>query len=233
MKSIYTKIVFLSLLTAITLTLEATTGQSLVSIKAPAFKAKAVEQDQIKDISFDNYKNKNKILIFYPADFTFICPTELFAFQEKIDEFANRNTVLIAASVDSLKKHQDWLKTPRDQGGIQGITYPIISDESRALTKSFNAFDGKENKALRAVFIIDKDNIIQAMAIYNMSIGRNIDEVLRVLDAVLFTQEHGQVCPANWEKNKEALTPTAPGLKEYTKHLMEEKKINNKEKNNE
>jgi peroxiredoxin 2/4 len=202
-------------------------GQSLVSIKAPTFKAKAVEQGEIKDISLDMYKGKNKILIFYPADFTFICPTELFAFQEKIDEFIKRNTVLIAASVDSLKKHQDWLNTPRDQGGIQGITYPIVSDESRAITKSFNAFDGKENKALRAVFIIDKDNIIRAMAIYDMSIGRNIDEVLRVLDAALFTQEHGQVCPANWDKNKEALTPTKEGLEEYIKHT-EYKNVNKK-----
>jgi len=188
---------------------------AVVGQKAPDFSAKAVIQGEVKDISLADYEGKNKILIFYPADFSFICPTELFAFQDKLKEFESKNTVLIAISVDQVPTHQKWLETPKDKGGIEGITYPIISDVTKKISSAYMTLDPKEGNALRGVFIIDKANIVQAASIYNMSIGRDIGEVMRVLEAVLFTQEHGQVCPANWHKGEEGMTPDKEGLENY------------------
>lgn len=192
---------------------------TLVGQKAPRFSAKAVINGEIKDISLDDYAGKNKILIFYPADFSFICPTELFAFQDKIKEFEQKNTVLIALSVDQVYSHQKWLETPRDKGGIQGITYPIVSDVNKKIASAYMTLDPKEGVALRGTFIIDTDGIVQAAAIYNTNIGRDIPEVMRVLDAMLFTKEHGQVCPANWHK----------GDKGIDTHKNSENNVNKKE----
>ncbi len=188
---------------------------TVVGQKAPAFSAKAVINGEIKDISLADYAGKNVILIFYPADFSFICPTELFAFQDKIKEFESKNTVLIAISVDQVYSHQKWLETPRDKGGIQGITYPIVSDVNKKISSAYMTLDPKEGVALRGVFIIDTDGIIQASSIYNTSIGRDIPEVMRVLDAMLFTKEHGQVCPANWHKGDQGLKTTQQDLEKY------------------
>lgn len=188
---------------------------TVVGQKAPAFSAKAVINGEIKDISLADYAGKNVILIFYPADFSFICPTELFAFQDKIKEFESKNTVLIAISVDQVYSHQKWLETPRDKGGIQGITYPIVSDVNKKISSAYMTLDPKEGVALRGVFIIDTDGIIQASSIYNTSIGRDIPEVMRVLDAMLFTKEHGQVCPANWHKGDQGLKTTQQDLENY------------------
>lgn len=190
---------------------------TVVGQKAPAFNAKAVVNGEIKDISLADYAGKNVILIFYPADFSFICPTELFAFQDKIKEFESKNTVLIALSVDQVYSHQKWLETPRDKGGIQGITYPIVSDVNKKISSAYMTLDPKEGVALRGVFIIDTDGIIQASSIYNTSIGRDIPEVMRVLDAMLFTKEHGQVCPANWHKGDQGLKTTQEDLEKYLK----------------
>lgn len=190
---------------------------TLVGQKAPDFKAKAIVDGQTKEISLSDFNGKNKILIFYPADFSFICPTELFAFQEKIKDFQERNTVLIAISVDNIYSHERWLESPRDEGGVKGITYPIASDITKKMSTDYQTLDEKEGVALRGLIIIDTDNIIQAQSVYNMNVGRDITEVLRVLDAILFIQEHGQVCPANWAKGQAALTPTHNGLKEYLK----------------
>jgi peroxiredoxin (alkyl hydroperoxide reductase subunit C) len=188
---------------------------SLIGQKAPDFKAQAVVDGEIKDISLSDYEGKNKILIFYPADFSFICPTELFAFQEKLPEFEKKNTVLIALSVDQVYSHQAWLEKSRNQGGIKGITYPILSDITRKISKDYMTFDEKDGVDFRGVFIIDKDNIIQALSVYNLDIGRDVTEPMRVLDAIQFIQEHGKVCPANWHKGQEGLEKTQDGLKKY------------------
>lgn len=190
---------------------------TVVGQKAPSFSAKAVINGEIKDISLAEYAGKNVILIFYPADFSFICPTELFAFQDKIKEFESKNTVLIAISVDQVYSHQKWLETPRDKGGIQGISYPIVSDVNKKISSAYMTLDPQEGVALRGVFIIDTDGIIQASSIYNTSIGRDIPEVMRVLDAMLFTKEHGQVCPANWHKGDDGIKTTHEDLEKYLK----------------
>lgn len=188
---------------------------TIVGKSAPHFIAEAVVDDEIKKISLSDYEGKNKILLFYPADFSFICPTELFAFQEKIEEFNKRNTVILGISVDQVYTHQKWLEIPRNQGGVQGISYPLISDIKKEISRDYGTLNEAQGNAFRGLFIIDKNNIVQAAMIYNESIGRDIAEVLRVLDAILFTQEHGQVCPANWAKGQNGITPTQNGLKEY------------------
>lgn len=190
---------------------------TLVGKPAPQFTAEAVVDDEIKKISLSDYEGKNKILVFYPADFSFVCPTELFAFQEKIEEFDKRNAVILAISVDQVYTHQKWLEIPRNQGGVEGISYPLVSDIKKEISRAYGTLNEAHGNAFRGVFVIDKNNIIQASIVYNESIGRDIAEVLRVLDAVLFTQEHGQVCPANWAKGQNGITATQDGLKDYLK----------------
>ncbi|CAN5189761.1 peroxiredoxin [soil metagenome] len=187
----------------------------LVGKSAPQFTADAVVDDEIKKVSLSDYEGKNKILVFYPADFSFICPTELFAFQEKSEEFNKRNAVILGISVDQVYTHQKWLEIPRNQGGVQGISYPLISDVKKEISRAYGTLNEEHGNAFRGIFVIDKNNIVQAVIIYNESIGRDITEVLRVLDAMIFTQEHGQVCPANWAKGQEGITATQDGLKEY------------------
>ena len=194
---------------------------TIVSKPAPQFTAEAVVDDEIKKISLSDYEGKNKILVFYPADFSFICPTELFAFQEKVEEFNKRNAVILAISVDQVYTHQKWLEIPRNQGGVQGISYPLISDVKKEISRAYGTLHEEQGNAFRGVFIIDKNNIVQAATIYNESVGRDISEVLRVLDAVLFAQEHGQVCPANWHKGQNGMDATQDGLKEYLKDQNE------------
>lgn len=197
---------------------------TLVGKTAPQFTAEAVVDDEIKKISLSDYDGKNKILVFYPADFSFICPTELFAFQEKAEEFNKRNAVILGISVDQVYTHQKWLEIPRNQGGVQGISYPLISDVKKEISPAYGTLNEEHGNAFRGVFVIDKNNIVQAVIIYNESIGRDITEVLRVLDAVLFTQEHGQVCPANWAKGQNGITATQNGLKDYLKENEENHK---------
>ncbi len=216
MKSVVFKSILLSFL-LVPAFIYADTCLTLVGQKAPDFKAKAVVNGQTKEIALSDFEGKNKILIFYPADFSFICPTELFAFQEKLQDFEERNTVLIAISVDNIYSHERWLESPRNEGGIKGISYPVASDISKKISTDYQVLDQKESVALRGLIIIDKNNIVQAQSVYNLNVGRDISEALRVLDAILFTQEHGQVCPANWEKGQKAMTATHEGLKEYLK----------------
>ena len=197
--------------------LAADVASSIVGKKAPDFKAEAVILGEPKEISLADFEGKNKVLIFYPADFSFICPTELFSFQDKLKEFQERNAVVIAFSIDQIYSHEKWLETPRNDGGIQGITYPIVSDVTKKIARDYMTLDESKGVALRGVFVIDKNNIVQAASVYNMNIGRNTDEVLRILDAIIFTQEHGQVCPANWAKGQKGLDATEKGLKDYLK----------------
>lgn len=201
---------------------------TLVGQTAPDFKAQAVVDGQIKDISLADFEGKNKILLFYPADFSFICPTELFAMQEKLSELQEKNTVILAISVDQIYTHQKWLETPKQGGGIKGITYPILSDVTKKISHAYQALDPQKGIALRATILIDKNNIIQASAVYNTDIGRSDTEILRVLDALLFTQEHGQVCPANWEKGQIGMEASKKGLKSY---LENKNSLKNNEKN--
>jgi peroxiredoxin (alkyl hydroperoxide reductase subunit C) len=146
-----------------------------------------------------------------------VCPTEINAFTDSIGEFTKRNTEVIGVSVDSHFTHQAWANTPREEGGIKGINYPLVSDLAKNIAREYGVLIEGFGAALRGLFIIDKSGILMHSTINHLDLGRNIDEVLRVLDAVDFSQEHGEVCPANWKKGDKAMKPTAAGLKEFVK----------------
>lgn len=187
----------------------------LIGKKAPDFLCEAVVGGVTKKISLRDFAGKYKVLFFYPADFTFVCPTELHAFQDALEEFKKRDTVIFAASVDSIDSHKKWLEQPKEQGGIKGITYPILADVKKEIARTFDVLDESKGVACRGLFIIDKNDIIQALQINNLSFGRNIAEVIRLIDAIKFTEEHGEVCPANWIPGKKGLKPTHAGVVDY------------------
>jgi peroxiredoxin (alkyl hydroperoxide reductase subunit C) len=190
----------------------------MIGKKAPRFSCQAAIQDSIKDeVCLENYDGKYKVIFFYPQDFTFVCPTELHAFQDKLSEFEKRNVQVIGCSVDSPLTHAKWLKTPKMQGGIQGITYPLLADTSKQMCRDYGVLDEQSGVAFRGVFILDKDNVVQSLTINNMSLGRNIDEILRIIDALQFAENHGQVCPANWNNGDKAMDANEEGVRAYFK----------------
>ena len=175
--------------------------------------------------------NKKKVLLFwYPKDFTFVCPTELHAFEAAKAEFEKRNTIVIGASCDTPEVHFAWLNTPKDNGGIEGVTYPILADSNRNLANTLGILDitnekyneetgvvtvDGDNVTYRATYVIDEDGVVQHEGVNNMPIGRNVNEFLRIIDALTHVQEKGEVCPANWEEGKDAMSPNAKGTAEY------------------
>ncbi len=182
--------------------------------EAPDFTATAVIDGQFKEISLSDYRGKYVVLFFYPLDFTFVCPTELHAFQEKLGEFEKRNVQVIGVSIDSQFSHLAWLNTPKSKGGIEGVQYPLVADLDKSISKSYRVLLDA-GIALRGVFLIDKEGITRSMTVNDLPIGRNIDEIIRVVDALQFTEEHGEVCPANWREGEKSMKPTGEGLNEY------------------
>ena len=191
----------------------------LVNKQAPDFKADAATgPNEAKSISLSDYKGKKYVvLFFYPLDFTFVCPTEITAFTDSLDEFKKRNTEVLGVSVDSHFTHQAWANTPREEGGIKGINYPLLADLNKQIARDYGVLIEGPGIALRGLFIIDKTGVLKHSTINDLNLGRNIDEVLRLLDAIDFSEEHGEVCPANWKKGDKAMKPTAAGLKEFVK----------------
>jgi Peroxiredoxin len=203
----------------------------LVGKKAPVFNSKAVVNggEIVDSFSLEQYiGEKYVVFFFYPADFTFVCPTELIAFEDKAAEFAARNTVVIGASTDSEFSHWKWLQTPQKQGGIQGVTYPLVVDQSLNISKQYDVLIGAdeydeegnvvlagEPKAYRGLFLIDKQGVVRHQLVNDLPLGRNVDEVLRLVDALQFTEEFGEVCPANWKKGEKALIATQEGIASY------------------
>lgn len=188
----------------------------LVNKQAPDFTAKAVVNNQIKeDFKLSDYRGKYVVLFFYPLDFTFVCPTELHAFQEKLADFEKRDVQLIGASTDSWFSHLAWLNTPKKKGGIEGVAYPLVSDFNKTISKDYGILVDEAGVALRGLFLIDKDGIVQHQVVNNLPLGRNVDEVLRMVDALQFTEQYGEVCPANWSEGKTAMKADEGGLKEY------------------
>jgi peroxiredoxin 2/4 len=187
----------------------------IIGKKAPFFSCQAVVDGQIKEISLDDFKGQYKILFFYPLDFTFVCPTELHAFQEDLHAFTERGAVVLGISVDSVYSHLAWLAQPREQGGIQGVNYPLLSDITKSIARAYEVLNEETGVAYRGLFIIDDEDIVQAEQLNNLSLGRNTEEVLRLLDALKFTKTQGEVCPANWTIGKKGLKPTKAGLAEY------------------
>ncbi|MBT8378794.1 MAG: peroxiredoxin [Ignavibacteria bacterium] len=188
----------------------------LIEKEAPSFTAPAVLGNNKIDNDFttSNFENKYVVLFFYPLDFTFVCPTEILAFNDKLEEFKNRNTEVIGISIDSVFTHLAWKKTPIEDGGIGQINYPLVSDLKREIGRAYDVLLEDET-ALRALFIIDKDGIVRHATLNDTSLGRNINEVIRTLDAIQHYDEHGKVCPANWEKGLESMNPTNDGLVDY------------------
>lgn len=187
----------------------------IIGKPAPDVNCKAVIDGEIKDFSLHDLKGRLIVLCFYPLDFSFVCPTELQAFQELLPEFEKRNASVLAISVDSVYSHLMWLDQPKERGGIKGVTYPMLSDITKSISRAYGVLNDEEGITYRALFIIDKDGIVQSIQINNMSLGRNIQEVLRLVDAVQFVQDHGEVCPANWSLGQDGMAPTREGLKEY------------------
>ncbi|MBT6121343.1 peroxiredoxin [bacterium] len=189
----------------------------LVGKKAPDFTAKAVIDggEVVDSYKLSDLRGKYTVLFFYPLDFTFVCPTELHAFQEKLGEFETRNTQVVAVSVDSWFSHAAWLNTPKDKGGIQGVTYPIVSDFNKQISKDFDVLVEGLGAAYRGLFLIDKDGIVRHQVVNDLPLGRSVEETLRMVDALQFTEEHGEVCPANWTKGKKAMKPNTDGLTTY------------------
>ena len=188
----------------------------LIGKKAPHFKAKAVVDGSIvESFSLQDFLGNYVVFFFYPLDFTFVCPTELHAFQERLSEFEKLETQLIACSVDSPFSHCAWLNTPKSKGGIQGISYPIVSDLNKSIGKSYQVLKEEDGIAYRGLFLMDKEGIIRHQVINDFPIGRSVDEVLRIVEALRFYEKSGEVCPANWAKGDNGFKPTTDGLNDY------------------
>jgi alkyl hydroperoxide reductase subunit AhpC len=188
-----------------------------VQQKAPDFKAPAVISKEFKDISLSDYKGKWVVLFFYPLDFTFVCPTEITAFSDRIDDFKKLNTEVLACSVDSKFSHLAWVNTTRKEGGLGDIKYPIVSDINKQISRDYGVLLENAGIALRGLFLINPDGVIKYQVVHENSVGRNVDETLRVIQAFQHTAETGEVCPANWTKGQDAMKPGPTQSKEYFK----------------
>ena len=188
---------------------------TLVTKEAPDFTAQAVmPNNEFADLALSKYRGKYVVLFFYPLDFTFVCPSEIIAFDKKLAKFKEKNAEVIGVSVDSHFTHLAWKSTPVEKGGIGNVQYPLVADLNKEISRSYGVlFD--DSIALRGLFLIDKEGVIRHAVVNDLPLGRNIDEALRMIDALQFTEKHGEVCPANWREGEEAMKPTAEGVAEY------------------
>ena len=170
---------------------------SIIGQQAPHFSAPAAKNGEIVNISLDDFKGKFLVLFFYPLDFTFVCPTELVAFNDRLADFQALNAEVLGVSVDSVHTHLAWMRTPRSEAGVGELDYPLLADLSKQVARDYDVLHG--DVALRGVFVIDPDGIVQSATIDNLSVGRNIEEVIRTVRAAAHVREHGDVCPANWQ----------------------------------
>lgn len=189
----------------------------LVSKQAPDFTAAAVLADgSIKaDFSLSDYKGKYVVLFFYPLDFTFVCPSELIAFDHRIREFESRGVQVIGCSIDSQFTHSAWRNTSVDAGGIGPVAYPLVADVKHEICQAYDVEFADAGVAFRGSFLIDRDGVVQHQVVNNLPLGRNIDEMLRMIDALQFTEEHGEVCPAGWNRGDKGMVPDAEGVASY------------------
>lgn len=192
----------------------------LVTNKAPNFTATAVLGDnQIVDNFnlYENFGEKGTVLFFYPLDFTFVCPSEIIAFDKRLEEFKNRGINVIGVSIDSQFSHFAWKNTPINQGGIGQVRFPLVADLSKKIAHDYDVLLN-ESVALRGSFLIDKDGTVRHAVINDLPLGRNIDEMLRMIDTMLFTNEYGEVCPAGWQKGDKGMTASTEGVADYLAH---------------
>lgn len=208
---------------------------TLVGKKAPSFKATAVVNgnDIVSDFSLDQYVgNKFVLFFFYPLDFTFVCPTEILAFQQKLNEFEKRNVAVVGCSVDSEFSHWAWLNTEKNNGGIKGVKFPLVADLSKTIAENYGVLAGEyevnENGessfagapvAYRGLFLIDKKGVVRHQLVNDLPLGRSVDEAIRMVDALVHFETYGEVCPANWKEGDDAMTASADGVASYlSKH---------------
>ncbi len=212
----------------------------LVTKKAPDFKANAVMPDNsFKEISLSDYRGKKVVLFFYPLDFTFVCPTEIIAFDHRLKDFEKRGVQVLGCSVDSEFSHLAWKNTDVNKGGIGNVQYPLIADLDKSIARAYDVLVGAEqatvltnddevettiggNVALRGSFLIDEEGVIRHAVINDLPLGRNIDEMLRMVDALSFNQKYGEVCPAGWEEGKEGMKGSTEGVAEFLANHSEE-----------
>lgn len=209
--------------------------ETLIGKKAPLFKAKAVVNGNefVEDYTLEQFIGKKEVVFFfYPLDFTFVCPTELIAFQRQIEEFKNRNVEVVACSIDSEYSHWAWLNTEQNKGGIKGVKYPIVADLDKIISESFGVLAGEYDYnddgelvfegapvAYRGLFLIDKKGVVRHSVINDLQLGRSVNEALRIVDALQHFEEHGEVCPANWKEGDDAMKASADGVADYlSKH---------------
>lgn len=204
---------------------------TLVGKKAPVFKADAVlnGEEIVNDFSLEQYIGKKYVVFFFwPKDFTFVCPTEIIAFQEAMEEFEKRNVAVVGCSTDSPETHFAWLNTSQDEGGIEGVKYPLVADLGKTISDNYEVLAGEyhydeEGKlafegapvAYRGLFLIDKQGMVRHQLVNDMPLGRNVNEALRMVDALTHFEEKGEVCPAGWEEGKQAMQASPEGVKEY------------------
>lgn len=210
--------------------------ETLIGKQAPLFSATAVVNGNeiVKEFSLEQYKGKKDVVFFfYPLDFTFVCPTELLAFQEKLAEFEKRNVAVVACSIDSEFSHFAWLNLEKNKGGIKGVKYPVVADLSKTIASNFGVLAGEYGideetdedtflgapVAYRGLFLIDKKGVVRHSVINDLPLGRSVDEALRMVDALQHFEEYGEVCPANWSKGEDAMKADAEGVADYlSKH---------------
>ncbi len=203
----------------------------LVGKKAPLFNSPAVVNGHeiVNSFSLDQYLGKKYVIFFfYPADFTFVCPTEIIAFQDKIKEFEDRDVAVVGASIDSEFSHWKWLQTELNDGGIKGVKFPLVADRNMTISKNYDVLAGEhtydedgnsvfegEAASYRGLFLIDKEGVVRHQLVNDMPLGRSVDEAIRMVDALQFFEENGEVCPANWRKGDEGLKATQEGIAEF------------------
>ena len=187
----------------------------LVTKEAPDFTAQAVMPDNsFAEVKLSSYRGKYVLLFFYPLDFTFVCPSEILAFNKAVKKFQKKNTVVLGVSVDSHFSHWAWRQTPVNKGGIGEIEFPLIADLDKKIARAYDVLLN-DSVALRGLFLIDSHGIVRHQVVNDLPIGRSVDEAIRTLDALQFTEEHGEVCPANWKEGDEAMKPSADGVAAY------------------
>jgi peroxiredoxin (alkyl hydroperoxide reductase subunit C) len=206
---------------------------TIVGKKAPHFSAKAVVNggEIVENFSLDQFEGQYVVFFFYPKDFTFVCPTELHAFQSKLSEFEARGCKVIACSTDTEQSHWGWLQMDKNAGGIKGITYPIVADTSKTISMNYGVLFGEYEYteeeeftatgpmiAFRGLFLIDKKGTVRHCLVNDLPLGRNVDEALRMVDALAHFEENGEVCPANWVKGSEAMQESHEGVASYLSH---------------
>jgi len=193
---------------------------SLVTKEAPDFTAQAVMADNsIEELKLSSYRGNYVILYFYPLDFTFVCPSEIIAFDKALDKFREKNAEVIGVSVDSEYTHFAWKNTAIEKGGIGNIRYPLVADLNKNIARDYGVLHDS-SVALRGLFLIDREGIIRHAVVNDLGLGRNVDEALRMLDALQYTEKYGEVCPANWKEGEKGMKPTAEGVAEYlAKHV--------------